>query len=98
MERAFGNELTDGIKISLSAKDVLKLINALNKAGVSEFKYKDLHITLGGNYTTQEPAITAGILPTAGQPESKEVDLGELMLSDPLAYEEALNARAEREA
>lgn len=88
----------------LTASDICKIIISCKKSGVVELKFKDLCINFSLNYNTEEitrtyPASTTGFMQTAGlsdKPEDLEARriaaLDELMLSNPMAYEEALNA------
>lgn len=83
----------------LSAAEICKIIDSCKKAGVVELKFRELSLNFNPNYNLETPASTTGFEFSAGQidkPQRKELDedtLDELMLSNPAAYEEALNAR-----
>lgn len=87
--------MTQDIKISLSAKSLIKLISALKEANCAEFKYNNLSINFNHKQIEIEPASTASIEFKADK--NQEPTLEEMMISDPVGYEEALNAKLERE-
>lgn len=92
------------MNIKLTGQELCQIIDTCKKAGVVEFKLDKLCINFEKPYNFELPASTAGNSLTAGQYVPKEQlaardiereldQLDELMLSNPLAYEEALNAR-----
>lgn len=87
--------MTQDIKISLSAKSLLQLVKCLKEADCAEFKYNNLSISFNHKQIEIEPASTASIKFKAE--ENQEPTLDEMMISDPVGYEEALNAKLERE-
>lgn len=97
------------LKISISAKSLLELIKCLEASKVSEFRYKDLHIVFNRpqepqqNFypSVQNTSATGSSLSLPGEDlkseEQVEADrLEELLITDPLAYEEAQNERLSR--
>lgn len=86
------------MNIELTAKDICKIIDTCKRSGVLELKIDGLCINFAITYNNEPPASIAGLSFKAGtnppDNEQKELEtLDELMLSNPLAYEEALNAR-----
>ena len=84
-----------GIKQSLNTKSLAILIKALKDADCAEFRYGNLEIKFNHKQIEIEPASTASIKFKAE--ENQEPTLDEMMISDPVGYEEALNAKLERE-
>lgn len=77
----------------INGKTLIELISACKTHGVVQFKLKDLLISFDVNYNTnQSPNIVSTELSGSEpriKPEPKET-LEDLMLSNPVAYEEAL--------
>ena len=81
-------------KNSLKPQDLVKIIHAGKECGVAEIAWQDLKIT----FTHKEETHTqqAGI-PFELKPSKSDADLDELMLSNPLAYEEITSNGIEAE-
>jgi len=90
-------------KINLSTKQICAIIKLCNKAGVSSLSYEGLNITLHRNESNEKAPISQAVgqtvpLPINTQSEritkdelnAKDIELEELYLTDPLAYEEML--------
>lgn len=79
----------------INLESLCKIVETLKANGVADFKYKDLHIMFNVQYTIPD------VLPINYKIEKKEdsaPDLSELVLSDPLAFEEAqFDERTEEE-
>lgn len=88
-------------KNSINATALCKIIEACNKNGVKEFRSGDLYLSfvteapaLPSEFPVEQPMETHRNLellqPPKLEPSEDEDDLSELMISDPLAYEERL--------
>jgi len=80
----------------LSGLDVVTILEACSKHGVSMFKYGQLEITFNG-WPTFASKSQVQLTPEGGAPEVPTVEpvkedptLDELFLEDPSAYEDAL--------
>lgn len=76
----------------LTAQEICKIIDSCKKNGVLELKFKDLALNFVQN--NEPPASTTGFSLKAGQSPTDAEVLDELMLSNPVAYEDALNAES----
>lgn len=87
---------------NLKSSDLVKIIEACGKNGVSNFKAGDIEIQFNGfvkhsekDYPTKVEPILQNVQvdPNFGIQESSEVEANEtenLVITDPLAYEEAI--------
>lgn len=71
-------------KASLNADDVCKIIDSCNAAGINELKWADLHIVLGN----KEVPLQEVEIPKVAGASRRDTDLSELMIMDPVAFEE----------
>lgn len=95
---------TQDIKISLSAKALIELIESLKKNGAKEFKYGSLHIRFADiqeetyNSTNQSANLESFERRAEELPKDEGERMSDLMLADPSGYEEALHAQLDGSA
>lgn len=84
-------------KNSINPQDLCKIIEACSQAGIKELRMGDLYLSFTPAVSTSLPEErqperlhTEQINFTPPEPQDEATDLGNLLISDPLAYEEAL--------